>query len=172
MFSTGNLGGRCSPTQFQPLIICIPKHHLRICPSKGPPNCWVCGCKFLVILLMVQKSGNDHLECIKPCKKLVKLPINWLAGSLPSTVPYYNWGDERRVSPVVSKYHVQWGPHTPYCRLFFQKNGLFIFSQLPCGMKPHIFSMTNNITPSYAMSTNMIMVSGRIIATSHDVTLK
>ena len=32
------------------------------------------------------RNPANHLGCIKPCKYRDKLPINWLAGFLPSTV--------------------------------------------------------------------------------------
>jgi len=37
------------------------------------------------ILLVVKKSQNNHLGCIKPCKKWDKLPISWCRISEPST---------------------------------------------------------------------------------------
>ena len=38
------------------------------------------------VLLMVQKSGDHHLGCIKPWKSWEKLPINCCKISEPSTV--------------------------------------------------------------------------------------
>ena len=53
----------------------------------GNPRCY---------MLMVQKSG-DRLGCIKPSTYWDKLPnLNWFAGFLPSTVPFFDWPDKNK----------------------------------------------------------------------------
>ena len=90
-------------------------------PKKGP--------RMSLLLLMVQKSGDHHLKCIKPCNGIFSI-ITWLAGFLNHqqyfiTLCYFiGLSIIRQVHNIEKLHHHQKNSTTLFCSFAWDDNSL------------------------------------------------